>query len=193
MPHIHTKPNEHDLTVSFYIVKLGGSEPSLLVHMHRKLGKLMQLGGHVELLENPWQAAAHELVEESGFELSQLKVLQPFRVLPIVHGAVVHPFPAVTLTFKNSEEHFHTDLSYAFVTDHFPSVAPLEGESKDFRWMSLADYKKALDAGEGINDVHDIYSYVINELLVSWHQISPESFRLQSPDHLAFAEKGHSK
>lgn len=186
MPHIHTNPNEHDTTVSFYVVKRSSGEPLLLVHMHRKLGKLMQLGGHIELLENPWQAVAHEIVEESGFALDELQILQPPNLAPKVRGAVVHPTPAVTLTFKNSPEHFHTDLSYAFVTDHFPVGMPAEGESEDLRWMTLSEYKKAVDSGVGIEDVYDVYSYIINELLGTWHRVPATFFDLQSPNHLAF-------
>lgn len=186
MSHIHTELNQHDTTVSFYVVRLGGDEPLVLVHLHRKLKKLMQLGGHIELLENPWQAIAHEIVEESGFSLDELRVLQPFGTTPSVRGAVVHPVPAVLLTFKNSANHFHTDLSYAFVTDQLPTSLPLDGESEDLRWLSLSEYDAALEKGEAIEDVRDIYAYILDTLLAAWEQVPTTQFSLDSPDHLAF-------
>lgn len=187
MAHIHTKPNEHDLTISFYIIlEIDNEPPKILVHMHRKLGKLMQLGGHVELLENPWQAAAHEIVEESGFSLEELILLQPFDTPPSIRGTVVHPTPAVSLTFKNSETHFHTDLSYALIANSLPTKAPLEGESNDLRWLTLAEYQVALENNESIEDVYDIYHYALNELLPKWDRVPASLFSLQSPDHLAF-------
>ena len=69
MPHIHTEPDQHDMTVSAYIVRTDSAEPLCLVHMHRKIGKLAQIGGHIELNETPWQSIAHELEEESGYTL----------------------------------------------------------------------------------------------------------------------------
>ena len=65
MPHIHTKPGQHDHTVSAFIVRLDGKQPRILLHRHKKSGVYMQFGGHIELHENPWQAISHELLEES--------------------------------------------------------------------------------------------------------------------------------
>lgn len=70
MPHIHTEPGQHDLTVSAYIVRMDLPEPAIILHKHRKLNKWLQFGGHVEPHENPWQAVQREIREESGYELS---------------------------------------------------------------------------------------------------------------------------
>ena len=77
MPHIHTQPNQHDASVTMFIVRLDGNQPRLLMHMHRKLGKLMPPGGHVELSETPWAAVSHELQEETGYRLAELDIMQP--------------------------------------------------------------------------------------------------------------------
>ena len=54
MPHIHNQPGQHDICVSGYIVKITeGAEPRIILHKHRKLNKLLQFGGHVELDETP--------------------------------------------------------------------------------------------------------------------------------------------
>ena len=68
MPHIHTAPNQHDMTVSAYIILRDGEDLKCLVHLHKKVGKLMQIGGHIELDETPWQSVVHELFEESGYD-----------------------------------------------------------------------------------------------------------------------------
>jgi 8-oxo-dGTP pyrophosphatase MutT (NUDIX family) len=62
MAHIHKKI---DFTVAVFIVKNG---KVLLVH-HRKLNKWLPIGGHIELDEDPEQAALREAREESGFEV----------------------------------------------------------------------------------------------------------------------------
>jgi 8-oxo-dGTP diphosphatase len=66
MAHIHTKPGQHDFTASAFIIRIDTPKPKVLLHMHKKLGVLLQPGGHIELNENPWQAVHHEIEEETG-------------------------------------------------------------------------------------------------------------------------------
>ena len=65
MPHIHEKI---DFTVAVFIVHAG----RVLVVLHRKLGKWLPIGGHIELDEDPEQAALREAREESGLEVELL-------------------------------------------------------------------------------------------------------------------------
>lgn len=62
MAHIHEKI---DFTVALFVVAEG---KVLLVH-HRQLDKWLPVGGHIELDEDPEQAALREAKEESGFEV----------------------------------------------------------------------------------------------------------------------------
>lgn len=65
MPHLHEKI---DFTVAIFVVH---NEKILLIH-HRKLDKWLPLGGHIELDEDPEQAALREAREESGFDVELL-------------------------------------------------------------------------------------------------------------------------
>jgi 8-oxo-dGTP pyrophosphatase MutT (NUDIX family) len=65
VPHIHEKI---DFTVAIFVVREGRV---LLVH-HRALDKWLPLGGHIELDEDPEQAAVREAREESGLEVELL-------------------------------------------------------------------------------------------------------------------------
>ncbi len=65
MAHIHEKI---DFTVAIFVVE---KNRVLLIH-HRKLDKWLPLGGHVELDEDPEQAALREAREESGLEVELL-------------------------------------------------------------------------------------------------------------------------
>jgi 8-oxo-dGTP pyrophosphatase MutT (NUDIX family) len=65
MAHIHEKI---DFTVAIFIVH---DEKILLIH-HRKLDKWLPLGGHIELDEDPEQAALREAKEESGLDVELL-------------------------------------------------------------------------------------------------------------------------
>src|SRR5215216_2783672 len=54
-----------DFTVAIFVVH---EQKVLLVH-HRKLNKWLPIGGHIELDEDPEQAALREAKEESGFDV----------------------------------------------------------------------------------------------------------------------------
>ncbi len=65
MAHLHEKI---DFTVAIFVVREG---QVLLIH-HRKLDKWLPLGGHIELDEDPEQAALRETKEESGLDVELL-------------------------------------------------------------------------------------------------------------------------
>ncbi|NBT91055.1 MAG: NUDIX domain-containing protein [Verrucomicrobia bacterium] len=70
MPHIHEKI---DFTVSLFIVQDG---KVLLIH-HKKLDAWLPIGGHIELDEDPEQAAYREAREECGLEIELIGERQP--------------------------------------------------------------------------------------------------------------------
>jgi 8-oxo-dGTP pyrophosphatase MutT (NUDIX family) len=65
MAHIHERI---DFTVAIFVVHAG----KVLVIHHRNLNKWLPLGGHVELDEDPEQAALREAKEESGLDVELL-------------------------------------------------------------------------------------------------------------------------
>lgn len=167
MAHVHQHPGAHDLTVSGYIVQLkAGSEPRVLLHLHKKLNKWLQFGGHVEQDENPWQALTRELMEESGYDLRQLQLLQCGPVLPKVEGVEMHPIPVVSLTHKyGDEDHYHDDLGYAFVTVAEPDSTKLNvGESKTIRLFTVQELAELKDDEIPV-DVRVVALYVLNDIL----------------------------
>jgi len=168
MAHIHTEPGQHDLTVSAFIVRDG----RLLLHRHKRMGVLMQPGGHVELAEDPWQALAHEIAEETGYRLSQLHVLQPRERLCKLSGARVHPYPICVTTHEVTglPGHFHTDLVYALTTEEEPHEAPAPGESSALVWVSRAELMD-LPPEDVFTNVREIGCYVFDTVLVEWEPI----------------------
>lgn len=181
MPHIHTQPGQHDLTVSAYIVRQEGSGWKGLVHMHKKLDKLLQVGGHVELTETPWQALEHELREECGYTFAELELLQPTAISFASSHYVVHPQPLVVMTHKFSEDHYHTDLSYGFIAESAPLQPPLEGESVDIRWLTLDDMQQVSASGDMIQDVCDTYRVLIRECVDVYTRQPAVNFSLKQP------------
>ena len=136
MPHIHTEPGQIDQTVTAYIVRLDGDEPRALLHMHRKLAKLLPVGGHIELDETPWAALAHELEEESGYALEQLSVLQPKLRISEADDIAIHPQPLLVNTHAITPDHYHTDMAYLLTTHQEPMHQIGDGESSDLRWLT---------------------------------------------------------
>lgn len=181
MPHIHTEPGQHDLTTSAYIVREVDGEWKCLLHMHKKLHKLLQVGGHVELHETLWQALAHELQEEAGYSFDELRVLQPNDVSFESPHYVVHPVPLTVNTHKFSHEHYHTDIAYGFVAGAEPNELPHDGESSDVRWLSIAEMEQARREGSIILDVLDTYKTIVETCLKNYVQAPATRFSLAHP------------
>ncbi len=103
MAHLHEKI---DFTASVYIVREG----KVLLHMHKKLGIWLPPGGHVELEEDPNQAALREAQEESGF-LVELVGNPKLAVAP--QDASSDLIPPMFLNRHHFDEgHEHIDFVY---------------------------------------------------------------------------------
>jgi len=185
VPHIHTSPGQHDLTCSAYIVRTDLGTPRLLVHRHKKLGRLMQIGGHVELSETPWSALAHEVTEESGYDLDQLDVLQVVALDVDTHGAVRHPTPFLVNTHRLPGDHLHTDLCYAFVTDRPPRHGVGEGESHALTWPTLEELRAEVGPGGALADVAAFYEVVLEQVVPVAVAVPADSFSREDPEQLS--------
>lgn len=154
------------MTVSALLVRQTDGGLAALAHRHKTLPHVLQVGGHVEHTENPWAALAHELAEESGYDLWDLDVLQPYDPSLVKAGAGRHlPIPATIEDCWVSPEHFHTDLRYAVVADEPPTRPPADDESQDLRWYTLDQLAADPDVPPGL--VAD-YRLVMTALWTSW-------------------------
>ena len=177
MGHIHTEPGQHDYTVGAYIVRLDGDTPKALLHLHKKMNMLLPIGGHIELIETPWQAIFREIKEESGFDIDQLKVLQPKSRITSLSDIIVHPQPVIVSDQDVSKEHFHTDLGYAFVVRSDPRGNADKGESCDLRWLTKAELDRLMVA-DIFPNTREIYDFIFSECLSGWDEISPDQFEM---------------
>ena len=121
------------VTASCYIVDPGGR---LLLHHHRRLGRWLQMGGHVESNELTADAALREGREESG--LPDL----------LIDGGIldvdVHAIPAS----KGDPLHHHFDVRYIARTAAPESVSMHPDESNDLAWLTLERAEELMDAPE---------------------------------------------
>ncbi len=105
-----------------------------VLHVHRRLGRWLQPGGHVSPGEAPAQAALREAVEETGLPLSH-----PAGGPRLLH-LDVHPGP---------DDHLHLDLRYLLVSQD-AEPRPGEGESTRVAWFGFEEAFAV--AGPGLVD-----------------------------------------
>ena len=127
MAHIHEKI---DFTVAIFVVQ---NDRILLIH-HRKLGKWLPLGGHIELDEDPEIAALREAREESGFEVELLGERPP-TTEPGTRALLAPRFLDI---HRITETHEHIGMIYwARPKSGNMTLAP--EEHHDIRWCSRED------------------------------------------------------
>ena len=119
-----------DFTVSVFIVH---RERVLLVH-HRKLGRWLPVGGHIEIGENPEQAAKREAKEESGLEIKLLGNRQP-KEFP---GTTNLTAPTYLDVHDIQGDHRHIGLIY-FAVAETDEVRLAEAEHHAIRWFTRDD------------------------------------------------------
>lgn len=96
-----------------------------VLHRHKRLGRWLQPGGHLDPGEAPADAARREAAEETG-----LAVAHPHGGPLLVH-VDVHPA---------ADDHVHLDLRYLLVVaDPDAEPAPGEGESQAVAWFAWPD------------------------------------------------------
>jgi 8-oxo-dGTP pyrophosphatase MutT (NUDIX family) len=127
MAHIHEKI---DFTVAIFVVQHG----KVLLILHRKLGKWLPLGGHVELDEDPEAAALREAREESGLEVELLGERPP-TTEPGTRALIAPRFLDI---HRITDTHEHIGLIY-WARPRNGALALAEAEHHDIRWCSSED------------------------------------------------------
>jgi 8-oxo-dGTP pyrophosphatase MutT (NUDIX family) len=113
------------VTASCFIIDPSGQR--VLLHRHKRLGRWLQMGGHVETNEPLVEAALREAAEESG--------LDDIELLPGIIDVDVHRIPAG----KGEPEHRHYDVRFLART-HAPEAITLDrSESDALAWFPLQD------------------------------------------------------
>lgn len=112
----------------------------MLLILHKKLGRWLQPGGHLEPHDpSPLAAARRELQEETG--LTRVEAWPSDEALFDVD---IHSIPA----HRNEPAHLHLDLRFLFHV-HPDDTARATPEVHDFSWFSFEDARKAGDASVG--------------------------------------------
>ncbi len=130
MAHIHEKI---DFTVAIFIVH---DDKILLIH-HRKLDKWLPLGGHIELNEDPEQAALREAKEEGGLDVELLGERPP-TTSPGTRALIAPRFLDI---HRISVTHEHIGLIY-WAKPKGGKVQLATAEHHDIRWCAVDELEK---------------------------------------------------
>lgn len=101
----------------------------VILHKHRRLGRWLQPGGHLEAGEDPTEAVLRECLEETG-----LTVVHPTGGPLLIH-VDVHP---------SAHDHLHLDPRYLVIAPDSEPAPPPE-ESQEVAWFSWEDATELAD------------------------------------------------
>lgn len=128
MAHIHEKI---DWTAGVYIVH----DNKVLMRLHEKYNIWVHVGGHVELDEDPVEAAIRECKEEVGIDITIFDTSTP---PPSVRPGNKHlANPAHMNIHYVNDTHQHCDLLY-YATCEDTTVTP-ENEDDQWAWLTKED------------------------------------------------------
>lgn len=137
MAHIHDKI---DFTVAIFVVHEG----RVLVVHHRKLDKWLPLGGHVELDEDPEQAALREAFEESGLEI-ELVGERPPTTEPGTRALIAPRFLDI---HRIHDGHEHVGMIY-WARPVSGALRRAEAEHLDIKWCTAEELDSLRPAMSG--------------------------------------------
>ncbi|MAG31405.1 MAG: NUDIX hydrolase [Deltaproteobacteria bacterium] len=124
------------ITSSAWIVSRE-SGSALLTH-HRKLGRWLQLGGHVDGSADVLASALREAQEESG--LSGFRAL-PHGAGPMILDLDVHEIPA----HGDEPAHLHHDIRFLLEVSEDQPIERQEAESNEVRWFPALGIETRFD------------------------------------------------
>lgn len=132
MAHIHEKI---DITATVFIVCNG----KVLLRMHEKYGMWDGPGGHVELHEDPNEAAIREVKEEVGLDVVLWDGNQRFQTPTGDDNRQLIP-PVGLQRHHTSDAHEHVDLVYFAKSESEDVKVEYDGDRSDeWRWLTAPE------------------------------------------------------
>jgi 8-oxo-dGTP pyrophosphatase MutT (NUDIX family) len=104
----------------------------VVLHLHKRMGRWFQPGGHLDPGEGPAEAALREATEETGLA-----------GLVLAEGHAIAHVDA----HDGPKGHFHLDVRYIVAAPDDADPTPPEGESQDCRWFTWDEAIAVADPG----------------------------------------------
>lgn len=135
MPHIH---EEIDFCVEVFVV----CRNSVLLRKHDKYKIWLSVGGHIELNEDPIQAAIREVKEEVGLDVKIFGESNSF----LDHGDFKELVPPISLNkHRIDSKHHHITFVY-FASSETDSIIPSEKEvTESCKWFTKEELESSFE------------------------------------------------
>ncbi|HSW48020.1 MAG TPA: NUDIX domain-containing protein [Candidatus Saccharimonadales bacterium] len=136
-----TIKGEKQFTASVWLITRTKPKKVLLIH-HKKFGKWVQPGGHIEQFENPIECAIREIKEETGLDISFITdsiktTSERDSFLPIPEFLMEYPIAE----HEDEPAHFHIDINYVVkVKEQMLKVS--KREAHDIGWFRKSEALK---------------------------------------------------
>jgi len=127
MPHIHEKI---DFTVEIFVVY----KNTVLLRKHDKYKFWLSVGGHVELDEDPNQAAVREVKEETGLDVELIGIIPNFRKEPENYRELLAP--RFLNRHKINDSHEHVTMTYFAKAETDKVLQGTKETSDELRWFT---------------------------------------------------------
>jgi 8-oxo-dGTP pyrophosphatase MutT (NUDIX family) len=134
MPHIHTEAGQIDMTSEVFVVY----ENTVLLRLHDKYKLWLSVGGHIELDEDPNEAAIREVKEEVGLDIQLYGQDRLKERNKDNQKDLVVPFSMNRHTI--SPTHDHVTLTY-FATANTSKVVP-ESSHDQWHWFTMQELEE---------------------------------------------------
>lgn len=144
MPHIHEKI---DFVVETFVVHKG----KVLLRKHDKYNIWLSVGGHIELDEDPIEAAIREVKEEVGLDVEIVTPTGGYLPKPTEDYKEIQ-LPVSISRHRISPTHEHICFVY-FAVSETDTVIP-EKETDEWKWCTLEE----IDILSPINDNTKFYA-----------------------------------
>lgn len=153
MPHIHEKI---DFTVDVFVVY----KNKVLIRKHDKYNKWLAVGGHIELDEEPNQAAVREVKEEVGLDVELVGETPVFTDEGNTYKELI---PPRYMNIHNiNENHRHISLIYFAKSQSDEVVDEGREKSGGCKWFSKKDLE---ENKEGVSESIKFYATRAVEVL----------------------------
>ncbi len=136
MPHIHEKI---DFTVEVFIVY----KDKVLLRMHDKFKQWLSVGGHIELDEDPIQAAHREVKEEAGLKIELIgnKYIAPGNTEQEGYTDLLPPIGLIGHQVTPSHRHI-TFIYFARAQNNAISKTHMHDGKEECRWFTKEELQK---------------------------------------------------
>lgn len=128
-----------DYTVEVFVV----FNNKVLLRWHDKYNIWLSVGGHIELDEDPNEAAIREVKEEVGLDIELDDSLRQYEEESEDYKELIPPY--FMNIHKISETHRHLTLTYFAKANSDEIVESDDEKSEKWEWMSKEDLEKAKD------------------------------------------------